>query len=258
MAPKRSLSLRLSENVRVAGKRERRSWVPTLRYAVLAAFVLLAVGGLLFNLSQRKTGPESKEAAAPPEPDLPPSRVQASPEPLQESAQAPKPVPVSLPPESGSDEERPPDRNRFFPYSLKTGAFRDLHLTRRAATVYLERGLSPYWTRVDLGEKGVWFRVFLGHFATEQEAKAFKERHGLEKAKVVKTEYAALIGTYGSPKDMEKTLGHLRGHDMSPYAIEDPPGWTSLYVGAFLTEAGARQQVSDLAPLGIPAQAVRR
>ena len=145
-----------------------------------------------------------------------------------------------------------------FPYSLKTGAFRELGLALKAMATYREKGLSPYWTRVDLGDKGVWFRVFLGYFADEREALAFREKHGLDGAKAVKTEYAARIGSFTSEKDLAEALGSLEDLELSPYVIESPVGSVSLYVGAFVTEAGARQQVRELASQGIAAQVVHR
>ena len=51
-----------------------------------------------------------------------------------------------------------------FPYSLYLGSYRNLERAQKAVSQYEKKGLSPYWVKVLLKEKGEWYRVFAGSF----------------------------------------------------------------------------------------------
>ena len=40
----------------------------------------------------------------------------------------------------------------------------------KAVEEYRKKGLDAYWAKVDLGRKGVWFRVFVGNFKDRETA----------------------------------------------------------------------------------------
>jgi len=144
------------------------------------------------------------------------------------------------------------------PYSLRLGAFRTLGQAEKAVSSFKRRGLSVYWAKVDLGDKGTWYRVFVGRFESAEKAREFKEKHKLEGSLVKKAPYADLIGVYSNREDLEKITLCLRKLGFSPYAVKDLDGKYRVLVGAFMTREGAEQQRVELASKGIKSRVVNR
>ena len=144
------------------------------------------------------------------------------------------------------------------PYSLRLGAFRTLERAKKAVGEYKQNGLSPYWTQVDLGDKGVWFRVYTGHFEDREKAQRFREERGLKGSLVKETRYTTLVGVYDNEDELERKSLSLRTLDYSPYAQKDQRGRHRLLVGAFMTEEGAEAQQRDLEVKGIQSKVIRR
>jgi cell division septation protein DedD len=151
-----------------------------------------------------------------------------------------------------------PTKTLSHPYSLYLGSFRTLERAKRAISLYSQRGLSPYCSKVDFNEKGIWFRVFTGHFQDREKAERFKEKHRLKEGTVKKTAYANLIGTYMQSRELENRILSLRRLGYFPYVIKGEDGESRLYVGAFITKKGAEQQYHDLKSSGIQSQIVQR
>jgi cell division protein FtsN len=129
---------------------------------------------------------------------------------------------------------------------------------KTAISVYSKKGLSPYCSKVDFNEKGIWFRVFAGHFQDRENAEKYKKSHRLKEGTVKKTAYANLIGTYTHPRELENRQLSLRRLGYFPYVIRGGNGESRLYVGAFITKEGAEQQYHDLKSSGIQSQIVKR
>jgi succinoglycan biosynthesis transport protein ExoP len=144
------------------------------------------------------------------------------------------------------------------PYSIYLGSFRTLERAKRAISLYSKRGLSPYCSKVDFHEKGIWFRVFAGHFQDRGKAEKFKASHRLKEGTVKKTAYANLIGTYKESSELENRHLSLKRFGYFPYVIKGEDGESRLYVGAFITRKGAEQQYHDLKSRGIQSQIVQR
>jgi cell division septation protein DedD len=134
------------------------------------------------------------------------------------------------------------------PYSLWVGSFKTPARAERAMFPLRARGLMPYWTRVDLGEKGIWYRVFIGHFSTIDEANTFKEKHRIEADRILNTAYAVKIGEFSSHEALSAPFSDLREKGLSPYVIENPPGPYQLLVGAFVTKRAAEELALLLKP----------
>jgi capsular exopolysaccharide synthesis family protein len=147
---------------------------------------------------------------------------------------------------------------RSHPYSIYLGSFRTLERAKRAISLYSKKGLSPYCSKVDFHEKGIWYRVFAGHFQDRGKAEKFKERHRLREGTVKKTAYANLIGTYKQSSELENRDLSLKRSGYFPYVIKDENGESRLYVGAFITREGAEQQHHDLKSRGIRSEIVKR
>jgi hypothetical protein len=114
------------------------------------------------------------------------------------------------------EEDRP-----SYPYSISLGSYKTPRRVERALSIYIKRGLSPYWVKVDLGSKGVWFRVFAGYFQKREDAEAFIAKNNLVNVKSRHTKYANLIGVYKSKKELETKRNLLSELGYCPYVIRE-------------------------------------
>lgn len=148
--------------------------------------------------------------------------------------------------------------NVSYPYSIQLASCRTRESAEKNIKIYTKKKLSPYWVKVNLGDKGIWFRVFEGHFEDAKKADEIIKRHQLKESKVKKTKYSTLIGTYSSEAALNDKITQLLNLEYSPYVIKDNDGRFNLYVGAFFTERGAEDQYSELISSGIQSQVVER
>jgi cell division septation protein DedD len=155
--------------------------------------------------------------------------------------------------ESGSRAEISP-----YPYSLYLGSFKAPRLVKKAMSFYRKKGLSPYWSKVEFKEKGIWFRIFIGHFKDSEEAETFRVAHDLRRAEVKRTGYANLIGVYSNAHELADIITNLKSLGYSPYIIPGQPGCYRLFLGAYITKEGAEQYSEDLKKSGIEGRVAKR
>ena len=144
-----------------------------------------------------------------------------------------------------------------YPFSLQLGAFRDLKEADKLIITCKEKGLSAYWSEVELAN-GVWYRVFVGYFQDRDSAENFKKEHGLREAGVKYTKYANLIGTYSSILELEDRILSLRNLGYSPYFIKESENNFRLLMGSYVTRTGAEKLYDNLKVDGIVNQIIER
>jgi len=209
--------------------------------------------------------PVKSQPQAPPPPVQPPvkSEPKAPPAPVQQPA-APKkaetPQPSAQPKEVAAAKTVPPlsASGVAYPYSVYLGSFQNLEYLKKALSIYENQGLSCYWTRVELGAKGSWYRVFTGHFRSAQEAEAFIQQKRIKDGEVKETRYSNLIGTFGTKQGGEEKALALASMGLSAYWIQTADGQVRLYSGAFITKEGAEKNQAELNSKGIKSEIVER
>ncbi|MBN1830852.1 MAG: SPOR domain-containing protein, partial [Deltaproteobacteria bacterium] len=144
-----------------------------------------------------------------------------------------------------------------YPYSVYAGSYKDLDRARKAVSDLQKKGAS-YWVRTDLGEKGIWYRVYIGCFQTRDQAETFIKNHQIADGESKRTTYANLIGTYGSEEELDRMRLSLLNLEFSPYVIEASGGKSHLFTGAFYQKADAEKEQLDLKAKGIKSQLVER
>ena len=161
---------------------------------------------------------------------------------------------------STSAIEKPtsPKKMVTYPYSLQIGSYRTLKRADKAISIYRRKGLFPYWVKVDLGENGMWFRVFVGNFRDIEKAKNYKQEHKISGSLIKRITYANLIGTYSVEEQFEDEILVLEKNGYFPYVIKDEEEKHRLYVGAFFTKAGVEKQHAKLLDQGILSEIVKR
>ena len=145
-----------------------------------------------------------------------------------------------------------------YPYSIYLGSFRTLKLAERAVGVYTRQDLSSYWVRVDLGTSGTWYRVYTGYFKDRAAAAEFIRQRGLSDAEVKQTAYANLVGIFSGPVEGRRCLTELKELGFYPYAVDGREGVVSVFIGAYITKAGAMQNQGELQTAGIHSEVMER
>jgi sporulation related protein len=203
--------------------------------------------------------------------------VKLSPPPVKGTADMPKPGRRDSGEEQNVEEGAPrppgpvspgpsPDRKAVvaekpvasYPFSIQMYSMSTREGADKAVEEYREKGLDTYWVKVDLGRKGVWFRVFVGNFKDREKAEQFMTEKGLSGATVNRMRYAVLAGTHSSNEEMRRNLKALSGLGFSPYVISGDNGEFMIYVGAFYSRKGAELQSRELSSKGIPGRVVER
>ena len=187
--------------------------------------------------------PEAVEEAKPPEAASPDKEI----EPQADKAEPP-------PPEPQPKKESP----HGYPYSLKLDSFKTLERVEKALKQYNKKGLAPYAVKVDLGDKGVWRRIYLGAYESKEEALKAKQAFGLERAAVKRIKYANLIGVYENEKALEDKALELMELGYYTYALPGPDSSVKLVAGAFLSKSGVMSQHKELASHDIEAEVISR
>jgi cell division septation protein DedD len=159
------------------------------------------------------------------------------------------------------DTSAPTDPSLEFPrrpYSLYVGSLNTLDQARKALSSLRGKDASLYLARVDLGERGVWWRVYAGHFRDAEEAERYRSERGLNEASPRQTPYAVLIGVFSHDDEVRARAKSLEGLGHSPYPIREEGGRSRLLVGAYVTEGGAEKEAGELRQKGIECRVVRR
>ncbi len=188
-------------------------------------------------------------------PDKTPSKSKVKLEPELDSVKEPPPPPPNNKP---APAENPSIEIKNYPYTLHMGSYRTLTLTEKYTAALNSDGLSPYWVVVDLDEKGVWYRVFLGHFKTSDQADEFQIEHGIKASRILNTVYAVQIGLYTSKEELEQNISVLRKAGYCPYIIEQAQEQYQLLVGAFQTKKAAEGLATRLKDSGVDCKEILR
>jgi len=178
--------------------------------------------------------------------------------PLSSKPEQSKRMQIEKPKTASVVRPAPGSRNITYPYSVLTGSFRDVTRANKEISSLKDRGFVRYWTYVDLGAKGTWYRVFAGHFETLEEAETFKESLDIPGAAVLKTAYTNEIGSFTSRDEMEQKAVSLKEAGYYPYRIEEPQGGYRIVIGAYVTKKGAHEMARLLKNAGIESSVVSR
>jgi hypothetical protein len=206
--------------------------------------------------SQPQAPPPPVQPAVKSEPKAPPAPVQQPVVPKKaetpQTGSQPKQTAVAktVPPVSGSGAS--------YPYSVYLGSVQGMDYVKKGMSSYESQGLSTYWSKVDLGAKGTWYRLFTGYFRSAQEAEAFIQQKRIKDGEVKETRYSNLIGTFGTKQGGEEKGLALAKMGLSAYWIPGAEGQVRLYSGAFITKEGAEKNQAELNSRGIRSEIVER
>ncbi|MBN2417780.1 MAG: SPOR domain-containing protein [Deltaproteobacteria bacterium] len=145
------------------------------------------------------------------------------------------------------------------PYSVYLGSFRTLERARIAVDEYAQKGIRTFPVKLELAEKGVWYRVYSGSYPDARSAEAFIKENGLQGAEIKKTAYACYIDSFTNNETLEDSIGDLKEKQFFPYVIIDNADNVHfLFAGAFISRNGAQELSEELRANGIENKVVSR
>ncbi len=145
-----------------------------------------------------------------------------------------------------------------YPFSILVGTFQKRETAQKAVSLYRQRGIATFWVKVDLDQRGVWYRQFSGFFPSMAYARQYLEQSGLVDKLVKPTYYAALVGIYTDKTRLADAFVKAEQNGVMPYILGTGKGDYFLYVGAFYTHVGAVDQCRELTDAGVPCKPVKR
>jgi cell division septation protein DedD len=136
-------------------------------------------------------------------------------------------------------------------YILQLGSYNTLATTLRAIDIYARKGVEAHWNALDLGEKGVWYRVFTGRYPTIEAARRYQAMEDLPDAQVVYAAWAVTFRPDGSTSELKEFLQTNR---IDSYTAPDKDGRQCLFSGAFVSRESAvamAEQIHQQTGLGV-------
>ena len=144
------------------------------------------------------------------------------------------------------------------PYSLRTSSYQQQSRAFKEISELKQLGLTPYLVKAELGDMGTLWRVYIGFYATEEEAQRIKATYKLANASVQKTDYACQVGEFSNETDSLNMFEKLKQAGYFPYAIQTERNRFRLFLGAFEKMAEAEALQRELQKRGTKSQVVRR
>lgn len=89
------------------------------------------------------------------------------------------------------------------PYSILLSSCQKQGSVQKVLSNYKGSKMAPFVVKVDLGEKGVWWRILKGHFETREAAVDAKNKGGLSDKTVMKRTHADLMLTDDDESETE-------------------------------------------------------
>jgi type II secretory pathway predicted ATPase ExeA/cell division septation protein DedD len=148
--------------------------------------------------------------------------------------------------------------NAFHPFSLKSSSYQQPDRALAEMSEIRQLGLAPYLVKVNLGDMGVWWRLYIGLYATEEEARSILKTYKLSNVTVQRTDYACQIGEYSNETDILNMFGKLRQSGYFPYTIQKDRDRIRLYLGAYEKKSEAEALHQELLKKGINSLIVKR
>jgi len=145
---------------------------------------------------------------------------------------------------------------RTYPYAIHVISYRSAAVAQEKVAAY-RRGFQAFLVRVDLGKKGIWYRIFFGHFPSATSTVEAIEKYHLTGALVRRTRYACLIGSYPSSEQAAAASRQLSDKGFFPYTITFDNGF-HVFVGAHPTLAAAEALSRGLSAKGFSSDLIER
>lgn len=234
-----------------------------LFYACLSLLLLFFTAGYIlgyFGYFAKKQPVQTRLSPPPPpraprvKPNLIP-QIQSRPIKTEEKKEPVK-IAAEKPAAPAAVEEKTPS---FQPFTLRLASYRGKKDALRGMPYFQKKNLNPYLIKIDLEKKGVWWSLYSGHFETEEDAAAAKQRLGGTESIIKEMPYACLIGVYSHLSEIEnisKKIETITG--FPPYSMTNKDGKIRLFAGSFISRENAEKLGVMLKNNGIQTEVIKR
>jgi len=137
------------------------------------------------------------------------------------------------------------------PVALMLGSYRTLANTLQAVSIFKRKMTDVQWNPVDLGEKGIWYRVFTGGFKSKRDAFEYKAEHGLTESLIVTMPWTVAVGPVDSLKAIRAVTEKLEEHRFGSVAVRHENDRYAVNMGIFVTRKGAEVLAGDINRLDV-------
>ena len=152
------------------------------------------------------------------------------------------------------------------PFTVQISSSRSQQQCYRVAAMLRRTGYPAFTASIVLKDQGVWYRIFIGSFATREEAEITKQnldKDEIPDGMIKNMPYAIQIGSAGtleSFKDLRDKLSELRYMPYTSYVRDTASNQprTRLLVGAYESEEDAANLLIGLRTIGLTAMVVNR
>lgn len=209
------------------------------------------------TIDRQNTAPLSPEA--PPQGTTDPSQAAPS-KPLQET-------PGKIPQEDARGAAKATAgfaKTVFFPYTIHASSWQSKKDALDHCSRLARQQQDVFVTKIDLGVRGIWYRVDVGVFANVQEAT--QRMNDLKAQGVIDPEsfigspvpLAVELGVFSDRARAVSESDRLRSKGIVTYIIKEKDTVYRLLAGAYPDHTSAQPFLDDLASLGIPAKLAKR
>lgn len=190
------------------------------------------------------------------QPDLTP--LPAQPVAVQQLPSPPEPTPAAAPePEAeiGTVVDLP---DGDYPFTVLLDTYSEKERAVEGVQLYQAQGITSHWVRVNLGSKGIWYRLFSGFFQNQADGNAYLAAHNMTEKVLKMARFSSLIGKYKDKSSLAGDIALVEQGGAMPVVIGTKNGELILFVGAFYTRQGAEDQCAALVSTGLKCRPVER
>lgn len=155
------------------------------------------------------------------------------------------------------------NKQGFYPYTIQICSLRHRERAILVTTKLREKGDPAFTCHAYIPGKGDWYRVFMGHYGSIEDARnaalELKKRK-FRYANVVKKPYAIQVGLSDSDQELRRLKADLSSKGYLAYSIPDTQGTskTRLLIGAFRRAKEASIRMKKLQEEGFKPKVVLR
>lgn len=156
--------------------------------------------------------------------------------------------------------------DELHPYTVQISSSRSQDQCFKVASMLRRAGYPAFTASLELKDKGVWHRIFVGSFATREQAEDIKTKltdDEITDGFIRSLPYAVQVGTSGSYDDLKELRERVASHAYLPYSSPVRNQETGeiegrLLVGAFKAKEDSANLIREFRDKGLTAIVVKR